>query len=187
MAAAGIAVTAVVAVLTVWQARRDTGGTVAPTVAAEPASLILGVADRRYTDPEGRFAITVPAAWAVRPSDHRRPGDLAFTTFRGPAGLEVWVRLTDVGYDRIDKLFEEVSRQGEQLNISMAPALVQHAGRPTVRRSVRFFDKEALLMDMLAGTTNHHVQLLAPADTFDRHRNLLEQILDSYTPAPDGP
>ncbi|MBM4156873.1 MAG: hypothetical protein FJ221_17880 [Lentisphaerae bacterium] len=146
----------------------------------DASALVLGLADRRVADAAGRFAITVPAAWAERAGERAAPNDLIL---RGPRGIEVWVRLTDVGHARFDRLSDEIRRIEANYGINQNIRIVTWKGVPAVERRMRLFEKEAIALDFLVGTTNHHVQLAAKRELLAGLEPLLRQVLDTYAPA----
>ncbi len=150
----------------------------------DSAAMVLGIADRRYVDPAGRFSITVPSAWAVRTGEQANPNDVVL---RGPVGLEVWVRLADVGYDRFERLSDEIRQIEENYGINSNIRITMFGERPAVERHIRLFDKEAISLDFLVGTTNHHIQLAAQKERFEALEPLLRQILATYAPGTNAP
>ncbi len=178
---AGLAVVAVFAGLVVWLAQRDLAQESVPD---DATGLVLGVNDQRYRDPEGRFELTIPATWIVRDLEPRKVNELVFTSFRGPRGLEIWVRLHVLESDRFEHLVQEIRAQADALDLNIEPQIKQLAGRPAVRREVRWYRTASILFDCLVGTTNHHIQLSAPAEAMDRYRALLEEIVATYVPCP---
>lgn len=156
-----------------------------PVPADDDASaLVLGLADKRVADAAGRFSITVPASWAERTGERAAPNDLIL---RGPQGVEVWVRLTDVGHARFDRLADEIRRIEENYGINQNIRIVTWKGAPAVERRMRLFEKEAITLDFLVGTTNHHVQLAAKRERLGALEPLLRQILDTYAPGGGPP
>jgi hypothetical protein len=145
----------------------------------DTSALVLGLSDKRVADAAGRFAITVPAAWAERTGERAEPNDLIL---RGPEGIEVWVRLTDVGHERFDRLADEIRRIEETYGINQNIRIVTWKGAPAVERRMRLFEKEAITLDFLVGTTNHHVQLAAKRERLAALEPLLRQVLESYSP-----
>lgn len=145
----------------------------------DTSALVLGLADKRVADAAGRFAITVPAAWAERAGERAAPNDLIL---RGPQGVEVWVRLTDVGHARFERLADEIRRIEENYGINQNIRIVTWKGVPAVERRMRLFEKEAITLDFLVGTTNHHVQLAAKRERLAAAEPFLRQILDTYAP-----
>lgn len=190
-AAIGFAILMLVCGLGAVEALRRYRAT-APTLGKVPAdddasAMILGLADRRVTDAAGRFAITVPAAWTVRTGE--LDGKEA-TILRGPQGIEVWIRLADIGHDRFERLADEIYQIDSTYGVNQNVRIVTRAGRPAVERRMRLFDKETMTLDLLVGATNHHVQLAARRERFEALQPLLRQVLDSYTVgtnAPAGP
>lgn len=146
----------------------------------DTSALVLGLSDKRVADAAGRFSITVPAAWAERTGERAAPNDLIL---RGPQGIEVWVRLTDLGHARFDRLADEIRRIEENYGINQNIRIVTWKGAPAVERRMRLFEKEAITLDFLVGTTNHHVQLAAKRERLAALEPLLRQVLDTYTPA----
>jgi hypothetical protein len=152
----------------------------------DPSALTLGLDDRVYSDPDGRFSLTIPAAWSVRTGGQAEPQDVVF---RGPLGLEVWVRLTDLGHDRFERMSDEIRKIEESFGVNQNIRVTTFLGRPAIERRMRLFDKEAMTLDLLIGSTNHHVQLASRREAFDSLLPLLRGILDTYTPggaAPSG-
>lgn len=161
----------------------------ASTLGAVPAdddasAMILGLADKRVTDAAGQFAITVPAAWTVRTGELN--GKEA-TILRGPQGIEVWVRLMDIGHDRFERLSDEIYLIDRTYGVNQNIRIVTRGGRPAVERRIRLFDKEAMTLDLLVGTTNHHIQLAARRERFEALQPLLREVLDSYTVGTNAP
>ncbi len=171
-----------VEILRRYHATASTQGTVPAD--DDASALILGLADKRVTDAAGRFALTVPAAWTVRTGDLN--GKEA-TILRGPQGIEVWVRLADIGHDRFERLTDEIYQIDSTYGVNQNVRIGTHGGRPAVERRMRLFDKEAMTLDLLVGTTNHHVQLAARRERFESLRPLFRQILDSYTVGTNAP
>lgn len=161
--------------------RMQDGATAGGDVPADDdtSALVLGLSDKRVADAAGRFAITVPAAWAERTGERAEPNDLIL---RGPEGIEVWVRLTDVGHERFDRLADEIRRIEETYGINQNIRIVTWKGAPAVERRMRLFEKEAITLDFLVGTTNHHVQLAAKRERLAALEPLLRQVLESYSP-----
>ncbi len=185
--AAGIAAAALVVGLGAAEfARRHTAGVSGGVVPTDDdtSAMVLGLSDKRVADPAGRFAVTVPASWAVRTGERVAPNDMVL---RGPQGLEVWVKLADVGYDRFDLLANEIRHIEETFGVNQNIRIITRAGAPAVERRIRLFEKEAIALDFLVGTTNHHVQLAARKEQFESLQPLLRSILDTYTPGTNAP
>ncbi len=150
----------------------------------DTSALVLGLSDKRVVDAAGRFAITVPSSWAERTGERAAPNDLIL---RGPQGLEVWIRLADLGHERFDRLADEIRRIEETYGVNQNIRIVTWKGRPAVERRMRLFEKEAITLDFLVGTTNHHLQLAAKRERLAAFEPLLRQVLDSYAPAGEPP
>jgi hypothetical protein len=150
----------------------------------DASALILGLADKRVTDAAGRFALTVPAAWTVRV---RELDGKEAMTLRGPQGIEVWVRLADIGHDRFERMADEIQQIDSTCGVNQNIRIVTRGDRPAVERRMRLFDKEAMTLDLLVGATNHHVQLAARRERFESLQPLFRQILDSYTVGTNAP
>nr|MBP7275906.1 hypothetical protein [Kiritimatiellia bacterium] len=71
----------------------------------DAASLVLGLDDRRYVDPQGRFAITVPAGWIVRTGAEVAPRT---AVFRGPRRLEIWVQTEETPHRNVKDMIREM-------------------------------------------------------------------------------
>jgi len=179
-----VAAVALVAALAAQQAIRRGGPPPAggAPLAAMPAP---GGREVRYAEPADRFAVTVPASWTVssRPAD--RPGEMAFFVFRGPDELELWIRLADVGYDRFEEMADDIRSQTNLLGVAeMEPEIVQLGNGFALRRRIGWIRHETLLVDLLVGTTNHHLQFAAPKGRLDAALPLFERILGSYEVRP---
>lgn len=165
-------------------------GGVAPAVARrpveDPAARVLGLNDRTYKDPAGRFEITVPAPWAVRDGADADPYTARFI---GPGGMDLCVRLTPMDHDRLDLLEKEIRgiEFDRGLDTHIQPRFFN--GRPVIERSLKLFAQELIMLDFMSGTTAHHIQAAAPRGTFERDSKLLWDILATYrvpTPPPAG-
>jgi len=145
----------------------------------DPTALTLGLADRTVADPAGRFSFVAPESWPVRTGERAAPQD---AIARGPRGLEVWVRLSDLGHDRFERMSDAIRKIEETYGVNQNIRVGVFRGRPAIERRMRLFDKEAMTLDLLIGTTNHHVQIAARREAFESLLPLMRGILDSYRP-----
>ncbi|MCX7819598.1 MAG: hypothetical protein N2652_10415 [Kiritimatiellae bacterium] len=178
VAVAAVAVIGGLAALQALREFRDDAGVAAAAVTGPV----------RYRHPGNAFALTLPAGWAVRPRDaDRSSNDLAFVGFRGPDGLELWVRLRDLGHDRPERLADELRAQAEQMSLPIEPIATNVAGRIAFVRRLGMYGTEVQTVDLLVGTTNHHLQIAAPKGRLDAWAPVWQAIVDSYEPLPASP
>ena len=176
----GFALLAVLALAADLISRFRSGPLAGPLhVPATPEALVLGIRDRVYTDPAGRFRLTVPAVWRVQTP----PGGAAYDViFRGPMDLECAVRVTPVSHQRFDRLLADIYAIEEQWGVNMNIQAQTVDDRPIVERRVRLIEQQVLALDFLHGAMAHHIQFGAPRDDFDRFEPLFRDIFESYTP-----
>ena len=159
---------------------------VAETVEPQPGAFVLGLDDRAYTDPEGRFTAVVPAPWRVRTGPRVAPDDAVLV---GPAQLEFAVRVTRLDHRSFSRLVADVYAIEDYWGIEMHIETVEDAqGRPIVRRRIRLMDREILAFDFLEGHWGHHLQFRAPRGELDRYTTLFLDLLAAYRPHdPEAP
>ena len=140
------------------------------------------LATERYTDPNGYFSMLPPAGWRVEsyPGDPR--GKVAF---RGPAGVDLRVLVTAVGYDSFDTMlanFQQKKRELSQAGIQMQLETVQFQGRKAVKKTFSLGGTKFIAYDFLIGTVHHDLQYGAPASSFDAHLRLVSLSMETYEP-----
>ncbi len=180
LANAAIAITVIVLVggLALVQAMRELG-----TRADRPLQAPTGPLSYRH--PSSAFEVPLPPGWTVRERDvHREAGELAFTVIRAPSELELWVRLRDLGHDRPERLVAELRDRAEQLGLPVEPIVTNLNGRVAFVRRLGIYQNEILTVDLLVGTTNHHLQFAAPKGRLDAWEPVWRAVLDGYQPCP---
>lgn len=139
----------------------------------------------RYRHSSGTFELSLPAGWTVREREvNGDSGEIAFVVFRAAEDLELWVRIRDLGHDRPERLAEELRLRAESTSPSLEPVVTNIGGRIAFLRRVGIYQHEILTVDVLVGTTNHHVQVAAPRGQLDRWEPVWRDILLSYDPCP---
>ncbi len=149
----------------------------APPVPSEADALVLGIRDRHYQDPAGRFHITVPAAWQVLRGEAAGGYNVVF---RGPLGLECMIRVSDLDHDRFARLMQDIYAIEEQWGVNMNIQAKTWDDQPYVERRVRLLEQKVLAFDFLDGNVGHHIQFGAPRDDFDRFEPLFLDIIATY-------
>ncbi len=152
--------------------------------ADDPAALVLGIRDRVYEDPAGRFRLVLPAAWQVADGVEAAPYD---AVFRGPRGLEVYVRVTPAGHERFRVLLREIRKIEREWGLNMNIRTNTFRGALCAERTVRLVEQQVRAVDFLVGRTAHHLQFAAPRDDFDRYGGLFDALLAGYEPLPAVP
>lgn len=148
-----------------------------------PEAMMLGIADRRYEDPLGRFALTTPAPWLV--SGPAPDGEHA-AIFFGPKNLELRVVVNELPHDRFDLLLATIRGQREKLDIEMNIRRIEFQGRPAVERRVRLHRVRLFMIDFLEGRVAHHLQVSAPHEVFETVLPIALEVLETYV-APAAP
>jgi hypothetical protein len=147
----------------------------------EATSLALGVADVRYVDPEGRFALTTPSGWVVHTGEDITP---RLALFRGPRDLEIWIEQNDLPHASQRRFREDIEAIEAGLGLNMNIQPITFKGLPAFERRVRFFEKQVLAIDVLIGRRGHHLQGAAPREHFETYERLLRSILNTYEAGP---
>jgi hypothetical protein len=147
----------------------------------EATSLALGVADVRYVDPQGRFALTTPSGWVVRTGEDLAP---RLAIFRGPRDLEIWIEQNDLPHASLRRFRQEIGEIEARFDLNMNIQSITFKGLPAFQRRVRLFEKEVLAIDVLVGSRGHHLQGAAPRETYATYEKLLRSILETYEAGP---
>jgi hypothetical protein len=156
-----------------------------------PEALRLGVSDRRYEDPQGRFALTLPEPWLRLDGKQAEPYAVIF---QGPKDIEIRVLVTDLPHDRFDLLLAQIRGRELELDLQMNIRTVDFLGRPAVERYSRLPRSGVYALDFLVGHTAHHVLVSIPLPDFDGLLPVAKEILQTYeapagrrwTPPPDS-
>jgi hypothetical protein len=147
----------------------------------EATALALGVADVRYVDPQGRFALTTPSGWVVHTGEDIVP---RLAIFRGPRDLEIWIEQNTLTHASQRRFREEIEDIEDQLGLNMNIQPIAFKGQPAFERRVRLFERQVLAIDVLIGRQAHHLQGAAPRDHFETYERLLRSILNTYEAGP---
>ncbi len=147
-----------------------------------PEAMMLGIADRRYEDPLGRFALTTPAAWLA---EGPAPDGAHAAIFHGPKNLELRVVVHELPHDRFDLLMATIRGQQERFEIGMNIRRIEFQGRPAAERRVRLNRARLYMLDFLDGRTAHHLQVGAPHEQFEAALPIALEVLQTYE-APAG-
>lgn len=151
------------------------------TVPEDPRGWTPGYGGTRYADPEGRFALTHPAAWKLRHGEDARP----FTVMvQGPSGLELDILVHPFPHDDFDRMRKELESQENELSVPMNMTEVTFQGHRALERTVRLTGRQVLVIDFLVGREAHHLQFEAPREDFDRLLPLMREVLSAYEPRP---
>lgn len=163
---------------------RKFGGRAGPTkVSGAPARFGDGPGVR-YVDPGNRFAAVVPEGWIVRHGEASGPED---AIFRGPAGVELRVRIIPLEYPSIGWVVAQARKFEEQFDIETQLKLTQFKGREAVERSTYLVQVHLLLLDVLDGHCDHHLEVSCPRDEFAKHESLMRALLNAYEPNTPAP
>ena len=152
--------------------------------ADDAASLVLGLNDRRYADPEGRFALTVPAGWIVRAGPEIAPRT---AVFRGPRDLEIWVQVEETPHRTVQDMRREMGSIEETFGADMNITPVLFKGAPAIERMLPLAAHQVLTVDFISGRMGHHLQASAPRTRFASYERFLRAILDTYEAGPIAP
>ena len=152
--------------------------------ADDAASLVLGLNDRRYVDPEGRFALTVPAGWIVRAGAEIAPRT---AVFRGPRDLEIWVQAEETPHRTLQDMRRELWSIEESFGADMNITNVLFKGAPAIERMLPLASQQVLAVDFISGRMGHHLQAAAPRTRFASYERFLRAILDTYEAGPIAP
>ncbi len=162
-------------------------------VLESPESYVLGIADQRYVDPQGRFALTMPAAWIPRDGDAADPYTAAF---RGPADIDIAVLVSDLPHDRFDLLMAQIRGQEDRLDIGMNIRRIEFQGRPTVERHSRLIRVSLYMLDFMDGHRAYHIVATMPREKYEKLLPIVKEVLGTLEvpagrrwtpPPPDGP
>lgn len=149
--------------------------------AEDPAALALGVRDRVYRDPAGRFQVTVPEAWAVLTGEDIAPFDVQFG---GPNDLTLAVQASPAASDRFDLLLKRIRKIEDNYGVNMNIRTNAFKGSPAVERTTRMVSKTVRAVDFIAQGQEHHLQAAAQRDSFEASEAFLLQLLQTYVPGP---
>ncbi len=152
------------------------------TALERPEALALGVADERYEDPAGRFALTLPAPW-VRLSGEQ--ADPYTAIFRGPRNIEISVVVSELPHDRFDLLLAQIRGRDEQLEIRTNLRTVEFLGLPAAERQSRLPRSSVYALDFMVGRTAHHILVSIPHEEYARLLPMVREFLQTYE-APAG-
>lgn len=147
----------------------------------DPAALALGIRDRSYQDPQGRFRITVPEAWAVLRGEDIAPFDVRFA---GPRGMEISLLAAPAESERFDLLLRKIRKIEDDYGVNMNIRTNVFQGYPSVERTTRMVHKTVRALDFIARGQSHHLQGSAPRETFADSEAFLTQLLGTYEPGP---
>ncbi len=147
-----------------------------------PEALLLGIADRRYESPGGRFAITLPEPW-IRWDGKR--ADPYTAVFRGPQNIEISVVVSELPHDRFDLLLAQIRGREQQLEVQMNIRTIEFQGRPAIERRSRLPRNSVYALDFMVGNIAHHIIVSIPREDFDRFLSPVLDILQTYE-APAG-
>ena len=141
----------------------------------------------RYVDPHNRFSIVVPQGWIVRTGETAGPED---AIFRGSTGVELRVRLIPLEYPSIGWIVSEARKFEEKFDVETQLKLTSFKGREAIERNTYLMEVHLLVLDVLDGRHDHHLQVSCPRGEFSRHEPLMRALLNAYepnTPAPAEP
>lgn len=147
--------------------------------AEDPGALSLGVRDRTYQDPQGRFQVTVPEVWAVLQGADIAPFDVRFG---GPDDMELSVQATPAESDRFDLLLKKIRKIEENYGVNMNIRTNVFKGYPAVERTTRMVHKTVRAVDFIAQGRAHHLQAAAQRDSFETREAFLAELLQTYVP-----
>lgn len=150
----------------------------------DASAMVLGLNDRRYVDPQGRFALTVPAAWVVLTGAEVAP---RAAVFRGPRGLEIWVDVGESPHRNMAELLQGLRDIENEFAVKMNITRVMFKGVPAYERMLPLSAKQVLAVDFLSGRMGHHLQAAAPVRQFSTYERFLRSILDTYEAGPVAP
>ena len=147
----------------------------------DASALVLGLNDRRHVDPQGRFALTVPAAWVARTGEDVAPRT---AVFRGPRGLEIWVDVAPSPHRTLAELREGLRAIENEYAVNMNITNVLFKGVPAFERMLPLASQQVLAVDFLSGSMGHHLQAAAPRLQFPKYERFLRSILATYEAGP---
>lgn len=137
-----------------------------------------------WRDPQGRFALTLPAGWQVRTGAAVAP---RAALFRGPDGVEIEVELRALANPRLDALMDEFRAYEKEYGVQTHLQIARFGDRPAIERRVRMFQKWNLVIDFIEGPQVHHLLAALPIRDADRLEPAIRAILNTYTPFPAAP
>ena len=147
-----------------------------------PEAYVLGLSDQRYVDPEGRFALTMPAAWIPRDGDAADPYTAGF---RGPGDIDISILVSDLPHDRFDLLMAQIRGQEQHLDVKMNIRQIEFQGRPAVERHSRLTRVSLYLLDFMDGHRAYHVVANMPREDYEKLLPVVKEVLDTLE-APAG-
>lgn len=150
-----------------------------PTTVKGPPAAIAGRPGHRYTDPQGRFAMTVPADSIQRMGEAAYPDDVSFRT---PEGITIRVQINRLELPSFGALLAEVRKIEEQYNIETQIKVVEFKGRRAIERNTYLMQVHLLVLDIMDGEFDHHLQVSCPRGQFEQHEPMMRALLNAYEP-----
>ena len=147
-----------------------------------PEAYVLGLSDQRYVDPQGRFALTMPAAWIPRDGDAADPYTAGF---RGPSDIDISILVSDLPHDRFDLLMAQIRGQEERLDVNMNIRRIEFQGRPAVERHSRLTRVSLYLLDFMDGRRAYHMVANMPREDYEKLLPVVKEVLETLE-APAG-
>lgn len=155
-----------------------------------PESLMLGLSDQRYVDPEGRFALTLPAAWLVREGAAADPYTVGF---RGPRDIDIAILVSDLPHDRFDLLLGQIRGKEQQLDIRMNIREIEFQGRRAAERQSRLNFSSLYMLDFMDGHRAYHLVASIPREHYENLLPVVKEVIATLEvpagrrwPAPPG-
>ncbi len=147
-------------------------------VPPDPGAFVLGLDDRVYADPGGRFVVTIPAPWRVRTGARVEPDDVVLV---GPNRIEFAVRVAQLDHRSFGRLMADVYARQDYWGIDMRIETFEDAGgRPVVRRRIRLIEHDILAYDFLEDAWGHHLRFRVPRGELDRYEPLFRELFEAY-------
>lgn len=147
-----------------------------------PESLVLGISDQRYVDPDGRFALTLPAAWLVRTGAAADPYSVGF---RGPRDIDIAILVSDLPHDRFDLLLGQIRGKEQQLDIRMNIREIEFQGRRAAERQSRLNFSSLYMLDFMDGHRAYHLVASIPRDQYENLLPAVKEVIATLE-APAG-
>jgi len=142
-----------------------------------------GLAQERYSDPNGFFQIIPPEGWTIEeyPQDPR--GKVAFD---GPSGVQLRVLAKALDYNRFEDMVSDIKEIEKSLGIDMSIETIEFLGIPAVRRNFTVEGLRILVIDFMEGNVNHDLWYSAPPNKYEDYVYIVTKSMNTYEAIPQN-